>query len=81
MELNRYVMYTTTLGVFGLIAQYVVVPILSKRFKLHDSTISLIDAATRYAIAICIRGISGKIFLDPDKSLKVTCSFMHTMSF
>ena len=43
----QYSRYTTILGVFGLAGQYIMVPILSKKFKLHDSTISLIDAFTR----------------------------------
>ena len=33
--------YTSVLGFLGLIAQYVLVPILTGVFKLHDSTVSL----------------------------------------
>ena len=43
----EYSRYTTILGVIGILAQYIVVPTLSERFKLHDATISLLDALTR----------------------------------
>ena len=43
-----YSRYITILGVMGMLAQYIVVPVLSQRFKFHDCTISLIDAITRY---------------------------------
>ena len=48
-DMLQYTRYTTILGVFGLLGQYVAVPTLSKKFQLHDTTISLIDAATRYS--------------------------------
>jgi hypothetical protein len=38
--------FITVLGVFGLLAQYVAVPLLSEKLKFHDSTISLMDAGT-----------------------------------
>ena len=43
----QYSRYTTILGVFGLLAQYIFVPFLSTRLKLHDTTISLLDVVTR----------------------------------
>ena len=45
-----YSRYITICGVLGMLAQYVVVPVLSQRFKFHDCTISLIDAVTRYIL-------------------------------
>ena len=44
----QYSRYTTILGVFGLLAQYLFVPFLSNFLKLHDTTISLLDVVTRY---------------------------------
>ena len=44
----QYTTFTTTLGFIGLFGQYIAVPILSGWLRLHDSTISLIDAVTRY---------------------------------
>jgi hypothetical protein len=38
--------YITVLGVIGLLAQYVAVPFFAEKLKFHDSTISLMDAAT-----------------------------------
>ena len=38
----EYSRYTTILGVIGLLAQYVAVPVLANKVKLHDSTISLL---------------------------------------
>ena len=38
----EYSRYTTILGVIGLLAQYIAVPILANKVKLHDSTISLL---------------------------------------
>ena len=55
----QYTTYTTILGIIGLLGQYILVPILSGSYtflrsyklfnwKLHDSTISLLDATTRF---------------------------------
>ena len=38
----EYSYYTSFLGAIGLIAQYIIVPILANKMKLHDSTISLL---------------------------------------
>ncbi len=38
--------YITVLGVIGLLAQYLAVPFFAEKLKLHDSTISLMDAGT-----------------------------------
>ena len=35
--------YLTVIGVIGIIAQYITVPIMSEKLKLHDATITLID--------------------------------------
>lgn len=53
----QYSRYTTILGVFGLLAQYIFVPFLSTRLKLHDTTISSLDVVTSFVncfiIAFC----------------------------
>ena len=41
--MSDYTRYSTVVGVIGIVAQYVTIPILSERLKLHDSTIILID--------------------------------------
>jgi len=54
----QYTTFTTTLGFIGLFGQYIAVPILSGWLRLHDSTISLIDAVTSFAncfiLAFCV---------------------------
>lgn len=38
--------FITIVGVIGLFGEYIAVPLLSERFKFHDSSIALLDAAT-----------------------------------
>lgn len=45
--------FTTIMGVIGLIAQYIVVPFLSNKLKLHDSTISLLGEQWAHLILGC----------------------------
>jgi hypothetical protein len=54
----EYSRYTTILGCIGVLSQYIAVPALSERLKLHDSTISLLDAITRYLHCYCHSCIS-----------------------
>ncbi len=44
-QMKDYTRYSTIVGVIGIIAQYITVPLFSEKFKLHDSTIVLIDIA------------------------------------
>jgi len=41
-----FLRFITILGVIGLFAEYIAVPLMSEKFKFHDSTIALLDAAT-----------------------------------
>ena len=56
----QYTTFTTTLGFIGLFGQYIAVPILSGWLRLHDSTISLIDAVTRYVCIIVLEFVYKK---------------------
>ena len=47
VEFSRY---TSILGCLGLIAQYALVPLLSSKLKLHDSTISIMGNILYYII-------------------------------
>lgn len=38
-----YTRYSTIVGVIGIVAQYITIPILSEKLKLRDSTIVLLD--------------------------------------
>ena len=38
----EYSYYSTCLGMIGLFAQWVAVPVMANVFKLHDSTVSLL---------------------------------------
>ena len=59
----QYTSFTTTLGFIGLFGQYIAVPILSGWLRLHDSTISLIDAVTRYVYQyLCLFTIFGFVY-------------------
>ena len=49
-NIGTFSRYTSILGSFGLIAQYVLVPILSSKLKLHDSTIALLGTFIRYVL-------------------------------
>ena len=41
-DIIQYSFYTTTMGVIGLFAQYVAVPVLTKRFGFQDYTVAII---------------------------------------
>ena len=41
--MGDYTRFTTIVGVIGIVAQYITIPILSERLKLHDATIILMD--------------------------------------
>ena len=47
-SIMEFSMYTSILGAFGMIAQYVLVPVLTTRLKLHDSTIALLGNFINY---------------------------------
>ena len=49
-NIGTFSRYTSILGSFGLIAQYVLVPILSSKLKLHDSTIALLGMFIEYVV-------------------------------
>ena len=49
-NIGTFSRYTSVLGSFGLIAQYVLVPILSSKLKLHDSTIALLGMFIEYVV-------------------------------
>ena len=38
----EYSYYTSYLGAIGLLSQYIIVPVMANKLKLHDSTISLL---------------------------------------
>lgn len=44
----EYSRFTTILGFIAIVSQYVAIPFLSEKLKLHDSTISLIDMTTSF---------------------------------
>ena len=44
--LTEWSFYMTTLGMLGAVANYILVPLLSRKLLLHDSTISIIDTFT-----------------------------------
>ena len=41
-SIMEFSMYTSFLGALGMVAQYLLVPLLTTRLKLHDSTIALL---------------------------------------
>ena len=49
-NIGTFSRYTSILGSFGLIAQYVLVPILSSKLKLHDSTIALLGMIIQHVV-------------------------------
>jgi PCFT/HCP family folate transporter-like MFS transporter 1/3 len=42
----QYTRYTSILGLIGLLSQYIAVPLLANKAKIHDSTISLLETFT-----------------------------------
>ena len=41
--MEDFAMYTTVAGLIGIVAQYIVIPIMSGKLKIRDETILLMD--------------------------------------
>ncbi len=75
--MTDYTRYSTIVGVIGIIAQYITVPVMSKIFRLHDSTIILIDIGGCFVQAIIIACVKAEWMLY----LGAAIAFLDATSF
>ncbi len=61
--MKDYTRYSTIVGVIGIVAQYITVPLFSEKFHLHDSTIVLIDIAGCFVQTVLLIFVQGEWML------------------